>query len=243
MEFWRYNIAINENVLHNAFMYKCKKVVSCLTTCIFPDKTTYPIDETMLHNGPPHFSNLGYAYSKRMVDVQNQLYNQQCGCVRFTSVVPTNIYGAHDNYHVDDAHVIPGLIHRFYRAAQEKKEMVIWGSGKPLRQFIYAPDLAKLIVWAMRSYDQGDPIIMSTDEKDEITIKDVVGHIARAMKFPGKIVFDTTKADGQFKKTVSNAKLRKLYPDFQFTPIDKGVDESVKWFLANYAHVRGTQSK
>jgi len=236
-EFWRYNVAMNENVLQNAYVYKCKKVVSCLSTCIFPDKTTYPIDETMIHNGPPHFSNEGYAYAKRMIDVQNRMYFKQFGC-KFTSVIPTNIYGAHDNYHAEDAHVIPGLINRFYMAAQEKKDMVVWGTGKPLRQFIYAPDLAKLMVWVLRSYDEPDPIILSVDEKDEVTIKDVVGHIARAMKFTGNITFDTTKADGQYKKTASNAKLRKLYPDVKFTPMDKGIEESVKWFLANYKSAR-----
>ena len=84
--------------------------MSCLSTCIFPDKTAFPIDETMIHNGPPHFSNEGYAYAKRMVDVQNRMYKAQHGC-NFTAVIPTNIFGKHDNFHLDDSHVIPGLIH------------------------------------------------------------------------------------------------------------------------------------
>ena len=129
-------------------------------TCIFPDKTTFPIDETMIHNGPPHFSNEGYAYAKRMVDVQNRMYKAQHGC-NFTAVIPTNIFGKHDNFHLDDSHVIPGLIHRGYLCKQKGEPFTIWGSGKPLRQFIFSTDLAKLMIWTMREYEEADPIILS----------------------------------------------------------------------------------
>jgi GDP-L-fucose synthase len=92
-----------------------KKVVSCLSTCIFPDKTTYPIDETMVHNGPPHNSNFGYSYAKRMIDVLNKGYFNQHG-LKYTSVIPTNVFGPHDNYNIEDGHVLPGLIHKVYQA-------------------------------------------------------------------------------------------------------------------------------
>ncbi|KAF6101523.1 hypothetical protein HJG60_019683 [Phyllostomus discolor] len=110
LDFWRKNVHINDNVLHSAFEVGAKKVVSCLSTCIFPDKTTYPIDETMIHNGPPHSSNFGYSYAKRMIDVQNRAYFQQHGCT-FTAVIPTNVFGPHDNFNIEDGHVLPGLIH------------------------------------------------------------------------------------------------------------------------------------
>ena len=128
------------------------KLVSCLSTCIFPDKTTYPIDETMLHTGPPHSSNAGYAYAKRMIDVLNRCYNEEYGC-QFTSVIPTNIYGPHDNFNLEDSHVIPGLIHKACIAKDAGADFVVWGSGTPLRQFIYSNDLAKLMIWTLRSYD------------------------------------------------------------------------------------------
>ncbi|KAJ3277288.1 GDP-L-fucose synthase, partial [Borealophlyctis nickersoniae] len=102
-EFYRDNAVMNDNVLHLAYLMKVKKVVSCLSTCIFPDKTTYPIDETMIHNGPPHESNFGYAHAKRMIDVINRAYHDQYGC-NFTSVIPTNIFGPHDNYNLEDSH-------------------------------------------------------------------------------------------------------------------------------------------
>lgn len=97
VEFYRENVLINDNVMECCKDFKVKKLVSCLSTCIFPDKTTYPIDETMVHNGPPHTSNEGYAYAKRMIDVLNRCYNEEYGC-NFTSIIPTNIYGPHDNY-------------------------------------------------------------------------------------------------------------------------------------------------
>lgn len=114
----------------------------------------------MIHNGPPHFSNEGYAYAKRMVDVQNRMYKAQHGC-NFTAVIPTNIFGKHDNFHLDDSHVIPGLIHRGYLCKQKGEPFTIWGSGKPLRQFIFSTDLAKLMIWTMREYEEADPIILS----------------------------------------------------------------------------------
>jgi len=237
VEFFNYNMAMNTNVLEASHKYKVKKLVSCLSTCIFPDKTTYPIDETMIHNGPPHSSNQGYAYAKRMLDVQNRIYNQQYGC-KFTSVIPTNIYGPHDNYHLEDSHVIPGLIHKFYLAKKNGTEMQIWGSGKPLRQFIYSEDLARLFIWVLRNYDSSDPIILSVDESAEVTIRQVVEAIAEAMDFKGAITYDVTKADGQYKKTASNAKLRGLVPAFNFTPFKEGIKRSVDWFVQNFDKAR-----
>ena len=150
VEFWRENVAINDNVLHWSKEYGVKKCVSCLSTCIFPDKTSYPIDETMIHNGPPHHSNEGYAYAKRMIDVVNRCYKDQHGC-NFTSVVPTNIFGPHDNFSIEDGHVLPGLMHKCLKAKQQVAsggtgDFTIWGSGTPLRQFIYSHDLGALMV-------------------------------------------------------------------------------------------------
>ena len=111
------------------------KLVSYLSTCIFPDKTTYPIDESMLHLGPPHSSNEGYAYAKRMVDTQNRAYAREYGC-NFTSIIPTNIYGPADNFSIQNGHVVPGLIHKCFVAKRDGTPFEIWGSGTPLRQFM-----------------------------------------------------------------------------------------------------------
>lgn len=237
VEFFRENVIINDNVMECCKDFKVKKLVSCLSTCIFPDKTTYPIDETMLHTGPPHDSNAGYAYAKRMVDVMNKCYNEEYGC-NFTSIIPTNIYGPHDNYSIEDGHVIPGLIHKCYLANQKGEDFTIWGTGKPLRQFIFSHDLARLTIWTMRNYHSPEPIILSVGEEDEVAIGDVAKGVATAMDFKGNVIFDTTKSDGQYKKTASNKKLMSLYPDFKFTPIQEGLKKTVEWFVENYETAR-----
>ncbi|NXA11283.1 FCL synthase, partial [Sapayoa aenigma] len=245
LDFWRTNIHINDNVLHSAHEVGVEKVVSCLSTCIFPDKTTYPIDETMvsvpipahcpgkfpsllnsllpcsqIHNGPPHSSNFGYSYAKRMIDIQNRGYSEQHGR-RFTAVIPTNVFGPHDNFNIEDGHVLPGLIHKVFLAKQTGSALTVWGTGKPRRQFIYSLDLARLFLWVLREYDEVEPIILSVGEEEEVSIREAAEAVAEAMDFRGELVFDTTKADGQFKKTASNAKLQRYLPGFQFTPFRK----------------------
>jgi len=237
VEFYRENIMINDNVMECCRVHKVEKLVSYLSTCIFPDKTTYPIDETMLHAGPPHPSNEGYAYAKRMVDTMNRAYNAEYGC-NFTSIIPTNIYGPSDNFSVENGHVIPGLIHKCYIAKRDGTPFTVWGSGRPLRQFMYSGDLAELTVWVMRSYDSPEPIIISVDEEDEVSIKDVALAVVKAMKFEGEVVFDDSKSDGQFKKTASNKKLRGLKPGHEFIGIEEGIQRAVDWFVENYETCR-----
>jgi GDP-L-fucose synthase len=237
VEFYRENMLMNDNVMECCRIYKVQKLVSCLSTCIFPDKTTYPIDETMIHSGPPHLSNEGYAYAKRMIDVMNRCYKEEYGC-NFTSVVPTNIYGPHDNYSIENGHVVPGLIHKCYLAKKNGTPFDVWGTGSPLRQFIYSGDLAALTVWVLRDYDSTDPIILSVPEAKEVTIKDVALMIRDAMKFEGEVKFLTDKADGQYKKTACNDKLAGLRPDFEFTPMREGLQKACDWFVANYESCR-----
>ncbi|TKS74947.1 GDP-L-fucose synthase [Collichthys lucidus] len=237
LDFWRNNVYINDNVLQAAHEVDVVKVVSCLSTCIFPDKTTYPIDETMIHNGPPHESNFGYAYAKRMIDVYNRAHLEQHGKC-YTAVIPTNVFGPHDNFSIEDGHVLPGLIHKAYIAQKEDKPLVVWGSGTPRRQFIYSLDLARLFLWVLRDYPEVDPIILSVGEEDEVSIKEAADAVVQGLNFKGEVVFDTSKADGQFKKTASNAKLRRYLPDFTFTPFNQALKETCDWFVANYDSAR-----
>jgi len=234
-DFFRNNVRMNDHILQCSHHAGVQKLVSCLSTCIFPDKTTYPIDETMVHNGPPHDSNFGYSYAKRMIDVMNRGYNEQYGDM-FTSIVPCNVFGPHDNFNIQDGHVIPGLINKAYEAGKNGTPFEIWGTGTPLRQFIYSLDLAKLIVWVVREYREVEPIILASD--DEVSIKEVAYMILDAFDFKGEVKFLTDKSDGQFKKTASNAKLRKYLPDFQFTPIRQAIRETVDWYVQNYDTAR-----
>ncbi|XP_041423643.1 GDP-L-fucose synthase-like [Xenopus laevis] len=151
----------------------------------------------------------------------SRAYYEQHGC-KFTSVIPTNVFGPHDNFNIDDGHVLPGLIHKVYSAKQNGTALSIWGTGQPRRQFIYSLDLARLFIWVLREYNEVEPIILSVGEEDEVSIKEAAESIVAAMEFKGELIFDSTKSDGQFKKTASNHKLRKYLPDFQFTPFNKG---------------------
>lgn len=231
------NTLINCNVLKCCHECNVQKVVSCLSTCIFPDKTTYPINETMLHNGAPHFSNDAYAYSKRMLDVHSKAYREQYNR-NYVCVIPTNIYGEYDNYDLENGHVIPTLIHKCYLAKQNKEQFIVRGTGKPLRQFIYSIDLAKLIVWTLQCYNDKEPIILSVSEKDEVTIAAVAHLIAKEFDYEHMMTYDDSYSDGQYKKTADNNKLLKLYGDFTFTSIEQGIKNSVKWFVNNYNQCR-----
>merc|ERR1712023_319307 len=119
-----------------------------------------------------------------------------------------------------------------------EKDFTIWGSGKPMRQFIFSEDLARLTVWVMRSYTEIDPIILSGDEDSEVSIADVARMVAEAMGYDRDVQFDSSKADGQLKKTASNKKLRSYLPDYKFKPIKEGIKESVDWFVQNYDAAR-----
>ncbi len=231
------NLIMNYNVLKVCHNLKIKKVVSCLSTCIFPDDTTYPINENMLHNGPPHNSNDAYAYSKRLLEIHSKAYQEQYGD-NFICVIPTNIYGENDNYSIEGGHVIPGLIHKCYLAKQNNEKFMVWGSGKPLRQFIYSQDLGRLIMWVLEKYEEKDSIILSVGEKEEVSIEYVARQIAKAYDYEHMIDFDITKSDGQFKKTADNSKLMNLYGEYKFMNIEEGIKRSVNWFVENYDKCR-----
>ncbi|KAG0717756.1 GDP-L-fucose synthase [Chionoecetes opilio] len=147
-----------------------------------------------IHNGPPHSSNYGYSMAKRMIDVMNRVYHEQHGCM-FTSVIPTNVYGPHDNFNVEDGHVLTGLIHKAYLAKKNNTPFTVWGSGKPRRQFIYSLDLARLMIWVTREYQEVAPIILSVDEADEVSIKEVAEMVVEATGFEGEVKYDSSKAD------------------------------------------------
>jgi len=240
VDFFVDNTNMNMNVLKLCHETKVKKVVSCLSTCVFPDKIDkYPFDESILHNGPPHTSNNAYAYSKRMLEQLGHWYSEQYQTeTRFTSIIPTNLYGPHDNYNLENGHVLPALMHKCYLAQKKDTDFVVFGSGKPLRQFLYSLDAAELTLWVLCNYEELDPIMLTVGEEDEKSIGEVASMIHRASKIPQKMVFDTSKSDGQYKKTASNQKLLKLFPEYKFTPMEKGVEESMKWFLENYENAR-----
>ena len=212
-----------------------KKLVSFMSTCVFPDKCEYPLNEKDLHNGPPHHSNFAYAYAKRMQDVQSRAYRKEWNC-DFITAIGTNIYGPNDNFNLEDAHVLPALIHKCYLAKQNSAELYVWGSGQPLREFVLSDDIGKLALWALENYSEEAPIIFTSGL--EISIREAVKIIAKEMDFTGQVVFDDSKPDGQMRKPSDPAKLKKYLPDFKFTPVAEGIAKTVKWYFENYPNVR-----
>jgi GDP-L-fucose synthase len=245
------NIQINTNVVKLCELFNVEKCICILSTCIFPDKTEYPINETMLHNGPPHYSNEGYAYAKRILEVQTKLYNNSPNKkTHFVCVIPTNIYGPFDNFSLKDGHVIPALMHQCYLSLKNNTSFVVKGKGTALRQFIYSKDLAKLLMIIMEHYESKDPIILSpckflTQEQEpsenEYTIREVVNLIAETFN-QSQIKFDETYNEGQYKKTADSNKLKNFLEmkniEFEFTSLKEGIKETVEWFIKNYNTAR-----
>ena len=234
-DFYFENIMINTNVLHYAKQNNVKRVLSFLSTCIFPDKVDYPITEDKIHLGPPHESNDAYAYAKRMADIQTKSYNEQYG-TNYFCVIPTNVYGPRDNYNLNNSHVLPAMIHKCYNAILENNDWVLWGDGKPLREFIYSKDVAKICDILLEKYEGTEPVILSTSV--EISIKELANMVAKIMGYKKKIIWDTTKPSGQYRKFSDNSKLKSIIGDFEFTKIENGLEETIDFFLKNYKTIR-----
>jgi GDP-L-fucose synthase len=234
-EYFRNNILINTNVLESARLAGCNKLISFMSTCVFPDNSTYPLNEKNLHNGPPHPSNFGYAYAKRMLEVQSCAYRKEWNS-DYIVAIPTNIYGPHDNFSLTEGHVVPSLIHKTFLAMKNKTDLVIWGSGKPLREFVYSDDIAKLTLWALSFYSEEAPIIFTSGI--EVSIRELTELIVQKMNFKGNVIFDSNKPDGQFRKPSDNTKLKALNPNFKWTPLEVGLEKTIDWFLRNYEKIR-----
>lgn len=234
-DFFRDNILINTHVIEAARLHGVKRLVAFLSTCVFPDDVTYPLSEEQIHLGPPHTSNDAYAYAKRMTDVQIRAYRQQYG-LQYVSVIPTNIYGPNDLFDLENGHVVPALIHRCYLARERGENLEVWGSGTPLREFIFAEDVARLSEWALEHYHEDEPIIFSTST--ETSIKELVEMVVELLRFKGKLIWRTDKPDGQFRKPSDNSKLQQYLPDFQYTPLYEGLKKTIAWFEEHYPKVR-----
>lgn len=226
VEMYEDNIRMNMNVLRAAHALGIRRVVCFLSTCIFPDAPpSYPVTPEMLHDGPPHPSNEGYAYAKRMTEVLCRLYQKQYGREYFC-VVPTNIYGPEDNFNLDDAHVIPALIHKCWIAKRDGKPFVIAGDGTPVRQFIFSEDVARLTLWAAEHYKDISRPMMLCPPNSEVPLSHVVNLIVQAFDFSGPVVYDTSLPNGQMKKTAECT-----VTDLEFTPLDEGLKKTIEWFI------------
>ena len=239
-DFFDDNVKMSMNVME-ACRERNLKLVSVLSTCIYPDApyVKYPLTEDQLHLGPPHHSNFGYAYAKRMLEIQSKAYRQQFSC-NFISVIPNNLYGVNDNYDLNSGHVIPSLIRKFHEAKIFGYDHVdIWGSGKPLREFTFARDAAEIILWLSENYNGAEPINIGNPE--QVSIESLACMIAEEIGYEGGGRFDRSKPDGQYEKPSSNEKLRSLGWTGDYTPLREGLRETIKSFQSRYPKVRGVK--
>lgn len=235
-DFYNENIRINTNVLHFSHKYKVKKVLSLLSTCIYPDKINYPLTEDQIHNGPPHESNYSYAYTKRMLDIQSKAYRQQYND-NFITVIPNNIFGKYDNFDLEQSHVIPAIIRKIFEAKRTKIQPEFWGDGSPIREFTYSNDIANIILFMLENYNKEEPINIGNTE--QYSIKQIVDLVANIFKYDGDIKWNA-KSTGQFKKPSDNSKFKLIFgKNFNYTPLKDGLIEVCEWFTNNYPNIRG----
>jgi GDP-L-fucose synthase len=231
VEFFENNLLMNTLIMKYAHQFKVSRVVSFMSTCVFPDTVEYPLQPSKIHLGEPHSSNFGYAYAKRMVEVQTRAYQQEYNKPWF-NIIPTNIYGPNDNYNLESSHVIPALIHKCFLAKKTNNPWIIWGSGKAVREFVHSQDVANITLQLLDKYWGTEPVIVSTQEQH--SIEEVVELIAKAMDFKGYIVFDKTKPEGQYRKPSDTTPLQSILPDYKFIPLETGIIDAAAWFEKNY---------
>lgn len=226
------NLKMHMNIIECCKKYNVKRLINILSTCVFPDKTTYPISSENIHKGPPHYTNEGYAYSKRMLHILTKLSDIEC-----VNLIPTNLYGLNDNYNLYASHVIPALIHKMYYCHLKNENLYLKGSGNARRQFVFADDFAKIILHFIDcriQYKQSD-IIVSPDITETVSIKELANTIKNSMKFEHKIIFKNEtlcKDDGQEKKITDSSELKK-YISFNFTSLSDGLNETIRYFIKN----------
>jgi len=226
------NINITMNVLHACKNNGINRGIFCLSSCIYPFKPKhFPMDESMIHDGPAHPTNEGYAYAKRMMEMLCRQYNNAFG-TQYICVIPVNLYGPYDNFSLKDGHFIPMLMHRFH---VNRDNPIAYGSGKPLRQFLFAPDFAQIIcdILLSENHDISSSVICCNDE--EYTIEQIVHKVAYTMNIDKQIIsWDASYSDGCLQKTVTNNLFKKYFPNYKFTSIEDGLNQTHSWFQNNY---------
>ena len=217
-DFIRENLQIQTNVIDAAYRNGVKRLVFLGSSCIYPRDCPQPIREEYLLTGPLEPTNRAYAVAKIAGVEMCWAYNRQFG-TRFLSVMPTNLYGLGDNYDLANGHVLPALIRKVYEAmAAGRNEVVVWGSGKPLREFLFSDDFAGACVHLMsldeeqfgRLLDQDFPPLVNVGYGSDVTIRELAETICRVLGFEGKLVFDASKPDGTPRKLMDSSRMRGL---------------------------------
>lgn len=229
-DFMYENMILEMNVIHSAWRNGCKKLLFLGSSCIYPKMAPQPMKENCLLTSALEETNEAYALAKIAGLKYCEYLNRQYG-TDYISVMPTNLYGLNDNYHPAHSHVLPALIRRFHEAKESgAKEVVCWGTGKPLREFMYADDLADACVYLMNTYSGNETINLGTGK--ELTIRELTELVAKVVGFSGEVKWDTTKPDGTPRKLLDVSRLESLGYHYT-TELEDGIRLAYQDFLEN----------
>jgi GDP-L-fucose synthase len=238
-EFLYDNLMIEANLIHSSYLSKVEKVVFLGSSCIYPKLAPQPLKEEYLLTDTLEFTNEPYAIAKIAGIKLCESYYRQYGC-NYISAMPTNLYGPNDNFNLETSHVLPALIRKFHEAKIEKKESVtIWGTGKPLREFMYVEDLANAIVFMMESIDAKDLYEngithLNVGSGKDITIADLAKLISEIIGFNGKIEYDSSKPDGTPRKLMDVTRINSLGWKYK-TELKEGIIKAYNFFKQKYS--------
>jgi GDP-L-fucose synthase len=227
-EFFYNNLMMGVQIMHQAWQRGVEKVVAIGTVCAYPKYTPVPFQEEELWNGYPEETNAPYGLAKKMMLVQSQAYRQQYG---FNSIflLPVNLYGPRDNFDLNSSHVIPALIRKCIEAqAAGQSEVVVWGDGSPSREFLFVEDAAEGILLAAEHFNASDPVNLGSGV--EISIKDLAELIARLSGFTGRLVWDTTRPNGQPRRCLDTHKAEQLFGFRSRTSFEEGLRRTIAWY-------------
>jgi GDP-L-fucose synthase len=225
------NLEIQNNIIHQSYKHGVKKLMFLGSSCIYPKLAPQPLKEEYLLTGVLEETNEPYAIAKIAGIKMCDAYRAQYGC-DFISVMPTNLYGYNDNYHPQNSHVLPALIRKFHEAkVNGSPEVVIWGSGSPMREFLFADDLADACYFLMENYNE--PTLINIGTGEDLTIKDLALLVRKVVEFTGELTFDATKPDGTPRKLMDVTKLHNLGWKHQ-VQLEDGIELAYADFLKNH---------
>ncbi len=230
-EFFYQNLMMGVPLMHEAWKHGVEKFVAIGTICAYPKFTPVPFKEENLWDGYPEETNAPYGLAKKMLLVQAQAYREQYG---FNAIflLPVNLYGPRDNFNLETSHVIPALIRKMIEAQQRgDPEVVLWGDGSPTREFFYAGDAARGIVMAAERYNRSEPVNLGSGM--EISIKDLAQLIARLTGFEGRIVWDTSRPNGQPRRGLDTSRAKEYFGFEAEMPFEEGLRRTIEWFREN----------
>ena len=235
------NLMMGVQLIHESWRRGIEKFVAIGTVCAYPKFTPVPFTETDLWKGYPEETNAPYGMAKKMMLVQSEAYRQQYG---FNSIflIPVNLYGPRDNFNLETSHVIPALIRKCIEAQERGDgEIVVWGDGSPTREFLYAADAAEAILLGAEHYNQSDPVNLGSGQ--EISIKDLVEMIARLTGFEGKLVWDTSKPNGQPRRALDVSRAEERFGFKAQMPFEEGMKKTVAWYREHQDEIRAREIK